>query len=232
LKSQSLARKRGQQQIDALHLLYSLLSQEGSIVLNLLTSLGIDLEDLKNKTKNSLDKISSIITPQVFGQVYLTQDMAKVLEGARQESVKMGDEYISVEHLFLSLLNSNIKAKDILEQAKRLPSVGPLLEKESLNYNTAFEYFNRIRGGEKITDPNPESKYQVVEKYARNLTSLAKQGKLDPVIGREKEIRRLMQVLSRRTKNNPVLIGEAGVGKQPLLKAWLRELFKQKCLKA
>jgi len=227
LKAQAIARKKGQQQIDALHLLFALLSQEGSIVLNLITILGIDLEDLKEKTKKSLDQISIIVAPQVFGQVYLTQDMAKVLEGARQESMKMGDEYISVEHLFLSLLANNTRAKEILEQAKFLPLVGPVLEKDFLNYNTALGRFSQIRGDEKITDPDPESKYQVIEKYARNLTSLAKQGKLDPVIGREKEIRRLMQVLSRRTKNNPVLIGEAGVGKTAIVEGLAQRIIQE-----
>ncbi len=226
LRAQAIARKRGQQQIDALHLLLSLFSQEGSIVLNLVADLGVDLEDLKNKIKKSLDQISSIVTPQVFGQVYLTQDMAKVLEGARQESVKMGDEYISVEHMFLSLLNNDSKAKEILKQAKPLRSAGSLLEKEAFDYNTAFQRFNQIRGGERVTDPNPESKYQVVEKYSRNLTVSAKQGKLDPVIGREKEIRRLMQVLSRRTKNNPVLIGEAGVGKTAIVEGLAQRIIQ------
>ena len=225
LKAQSIARKKGQQQIDALHLLYSLLSQEESIVLNLLLRLSVNIDDLKNKTKKSLEGISAIISPQAFGQVYLTQDMAKVLERARQESIKMGDQYISVEHLFLALLDSLTKAKEVLEKANFLESKGALLEKKSLNYDTALEIFNEIRGGEKITDPNPESKYQVVEKYARNLTSLAKQGKLDPVIGRENEIRRLMQVLSRRTKNNPVLIGEAGVGKTAIVEGLAQRII-------
>ncbi|MBU0546707.1 AAA family ATPase [Patescibacteria group bacterium] len=227
LKAQAIAHKKGQQQIDALHLLFALLSQEGSIVLNLITSSGIDLEDLKEKTKKSLDQISTIVAAQVFGQVYLTQDMAKVLEEARQESMKMGDEYISVEHLFLSLLSSNTRAKEILEHAKFLPSVGTVLEKDFLNYNTVLDRFKQIRGDEKITDPNPESKYQVIEKYARNLTSLAKQGKLDPVIGREQEIRRLMQVLSRRTKNNPVLIGEAGVGKTAIVEGLAQKIIQE-----
>ena len=214
LSAQDTARSLGQQQIDALHLLLALVSQEGSVVLTLLQKIGVDLETLKKKTKAALDKIPIIASPQAFGQFYLTQDMAKILDRARQESVKMSDEFISVEHLFLALLDTQTKAKEILDKAAFLQSVeGTNLEFGKLNYADTLKELAQIRGGTRITDPEPESKYQVIEKYARNLTQLARSGKLDPVIGRENEIRRLMQVLSRRTKNNPVLIGEAGVGK-------------------
>ena len=148
--------------------------------------------------------------------------------------MKMGDEFISVEHLFLALLDTETKAREILDKATFLQPGGgtATLEFGKLDYNTALKHLSQIRGGQRITDPEPESKYQVIEKYARNLTNLARQGKLDPVIGRENEIRRLMQVLSRRTKNNPVLIGEAGWVKLPLLKVWPRKLSKEKCRKA
>jgi ATP-dependent Clp protease ATP-binding subunit ClpB len=226
LSAQNIAQERGQQQIDALHLLYALLLQEGSVVLNLLQRVGADIEGLKRKTKAALDKIPVIATPQAFGQLYLTQDMAKVLERARQEAMKMGDEYISVEHLFLALLDTETKAKEILEKASFLqPGGGPsVLEFGKLDYDTVLKTLAQIRGGQRITDPEPESKYQVIEKYARNLTQLARQGKLDPVIGRESEIRRLMQVLSRRTKNNPVLIGEAGVGKTAIVEGLAQKI--------
>ena len=226
LQAQDLARERGQQQIDALHLLYSLLTQEESVVLNLLQRIGADVENLKRKTKSALERIPVIATPQTFGQFYLTQDMAKVLDRARQESVKMGDEFISVEHLFLALLDTETKAKEILDRATFMqPGGGPTtLEFGKLDYETVLKTLSQIRGGQRITDPEPESKYQVIEKYARNLTSLARQGKLDPVIGRENEIKRLMQVLSRRTKNNPVLIGEAGVGKTAIVEGLAQKI--------
>jgi len=226
LQAQNIAQERGQQQIDALHLLHALLSQEGSVVLNLLQRLGADIEGLKRKTKSALDKIPVIATPQAFGQLYLTQDMAKVLDRARQEAMKMGDEYISVEHLFLALLDTETKAKEILDKTSFLQSGGgsSILEFGKLDYETALKVLSQIRGGQRITDPEPESKYQVIEKYARNLTQLARQGKLDPVIGRENEIRRLMQVLSRRTKNNPVLIGEAGVGKTAIVEGLAQKI--------
>jgi ATP-dependent Clp protease ATP-binding subunit ClpB len=226
ISAQDLARERGQQQIDALHLLYSLLTQEESLVLNLLQRIGVDFENLKRKTKSALERIPVIATPQTFGQFYLTQDMAKVLDRARQEAMKMGDEYISVEHLFLALLAVETKAREILDKATFLqPGGGPTtLEFGKLDYETVLKTLSQIRGGQRITDPEPETKYQVIEKYARNLTSLARQGKLDPVIGRENEIKRLMQVLSRRTKNNPVLIGEAGVGKTAIVEGLAQKI--------
>ncbi len=226
LSSQNLAQERGQQQIDALHLLYALLSQEESVVLNLLQRLGVDIEGLKRKTKITLDRIPVIATPRGFGQFYLTQDMAKVLDRARQEAMKMGDEYISVEHLFLALLDVESKAKEILDKATFLQAEGGVssLEFGKLDYETVLKQLAQIRGGQRITDAEPESKYQVIEKYARNLTQLARQGKLDPVIGRENEIRRLMQVLTRRTKNNPVLIGEAGVGKTAIVEGLAQKI--------
>jgi len=226
LKAQEIARAKGQQQIDALHLLLSLISQEGGVVLTLLMKMGVDIEMLKKKIDSAIQKIPSILSPKTFGQFYLTQDMAKVLDRARIESEKMGDEYISIEHLFLALLDTDTKAKEILNNAPFIKSVGETLELDKLDYENALKILVKIRGGQRVTDPHPESKYQVLEKYARNLTNLALKGKLDPVIGREDEIRRLMQVLSRRTKNNPVLIGEAGVGKTAVVEGLAQRIVK------
>jgi len=229
LSAQNIAQEKGQQQVDALHLLYALLTQEESVVLNLLLRIGVDVEGLKKKVAQSLGKIPTIVTPQSFGQFYLTQDMAKVLERARQEAMKMGDEFVSVEHLFLALLDTQTRAKEVLEKAVFLRSEikgAGNLDIGKLDYDTALKHLAQIRGGQRITDPEPESKYQVIEKYARNLTMMARQGKLDPVIGREDEIRRVMQVLSRRTKNNPVLIGEAGVGKTAIVEGLAQRIVK------
>ncbi len=228
LKAQSLARENGHQQIDALHLLLALLSQEESIVLLLLQKLGVDIEDLKRKTSQEITKIPIVIKGQSFGQFYLTQDLARVLERANEEAMKMGDEFVSVEHLFLALLDVSTRAKEILNKARILGRGGiSTLEFTQLDYETALRVLSQIRGGQRVTDPEPETKYQVIEKYARSLTQLAKQGKLDPVIGREDEIRRLMQVLSRRTKNNPVLIGEAGVGKTAIVEGLAQRIVSK-----
>ena len=228
-QAQNLAQERGQQQVDALHLLFSLLGQEGSVVLTLLQKIGADIDGLKRKTETALGRLPVVSGANPLGQFYLTQDLAKVMERARQEASKMGDEYVSVEHLFLALLDTSSKAKEILERTSFLkPSAGgaEAVEFGSLNYEMALKILAQIRGGVRITDPSPESKYEVIEKYARNLTNLAQQGKLDPVIGREDEIRRLMQVISRRTKNNPVLIGEAGVGKTAVVEGLAQKIVK------
>ncbi|OGZ69962.1 MAG: ATP-dependent chaperone ClpB [Candidatus Staskawiczbacteria bacterium RIFCSPHIGHO2_12_FULL_38_11] len=223
LSAQAIAQEKGQQQIDALHLLYALLSQEGSVVLTVMQKLGVDIDTLKKKTEAQLLKISAILNPTAFGQFYLTQDMAKVLDRARQEAVKMQDEFISVEHLFLSLLDQKSMAKDILDKATFL---GADIKNIGLNYDSVLKILSQIRGGQRITDPEPESKYQVIEKYTRNLTDLATAGKIDPIVGRDNEIRRLMQIISRRTKNNPVLIGEAGVGKTAIVEGFAQRVAR------
>jgi ATP-dependent Clp protease ATP-binding subunit ClpB len=227
MQAQQFAQEKSQQQIDALHLLFSLISQEGSIVSVILQKLGVDAESLRKKVELQITKIPIVSTPQTFGQFYLTQDMAKVLERARQESIKMNDEFISVEHLFLSLLDTKSVAKDILEKVQFFAAEGTNSFKSSkLDYETVLKILSQIRGGQRITDPEPESKYQVIEKYTRNLTDLAVAGKIDPIVGRDNEIRRLMQIISRRTKNNPVLIGEAGVGKTAIVEGFAQRIAK------
>ncbi len=229
LMAQDIAREKGHQQIDALHLFLALISQDQSVVLVLLEKLGVDVDNLKEKIEAELKKIVSVSQTQNFGQFYLTQDMAKILEVAKQEAMKMGDEFISVEHLFLSLLNIETTAKTILNNVNFTGARGGagVLESGKLTYQEVLKILAKIRGTQKITDPEPETKYQVLEKYANNLNQMAIKGKLDPVIGREDEVRRLMQVLSRRTKNNPVLIGEAGVGKTAIVEGLAQKIVNK-----
>lgn len=229
MQAQQSAQEKGQQQIDALHLLSSLLWQEGSIITTILQKLGVDIDTLKKKVETQIEKIPIATAPQAFGQLYLTQDMAKVLDRARQESMKMNDEFISVEHLFLALLDTKSTAKDILDKVSFLApgSDSSNLKSLKLDYDSVLKILSQIRGGQRITDPEPESKYQVIEKYTRNLTNLASAGKIDPIIGRDNEIRRLMQIISRRTKNNPVLIGEAGVGKTAIVEGFAQRIARQ-----
>jgi len=228
MQAQSLAQEKGQSQIDALHLLSALLEQEGSIITTILQKLGIDEEALQKKVDSQITKIPTASTPQAFGQFYLTQDMAKVLDRARQEAMKMNDEFISVEHLFLALLDTKSGAKDVLEKINFVAggAEGNNLKNGKLDYEAVMKILSQIRGGQRITDPEPESKYQVIEKYTRNLTNLAAAGKIDPIIGRDNEIRRLMQIISRRTKNNPVLIGEAGVGKTAIVEGFAQRIAR------
>jgi len=227
MQAQSLAQEKGQSQIDALHLLSVLLTQEGSILTTILQKLGVDADSLKKKVESQIVKIPTTLTSQPFGQFYLTQDMAKVLDRARQEAIKMNDEFISVEHLFLALLDTKSGAKDVLDKISFIGSgEGNSLKNSKLDYEAVIKVLSQIRGGERITDPEPESKYQVIEKYTRNLTNLAASGKIDPIIGRDNEIRRLMQIISRRTKNNPVLIGEAGVGKTAIVEGFAQRIAR------
>ncbi|MDI6883006.1 MAG: AAA family ATPase [Patescibacteria group bacterium] len=219
MKAQTIARERSHQQIDTLHLLLALLNQEESIILSLLRKLQIDIEDLKRKTEGELRKVSPIATSSGLGQVYLTQDMAQILDRARGEAIRMEDEFISLEHLFLALLTTKNRAKEVLDRARSLFGEPIILEPEKI-----LRIFVELRGDERITDPHPETKYEVIKKYTRNLTTLAQERKLDPVIGREGEIKRLMQVLARRTKNNPVLIGEAGVGKTAICEGLAKKI--------
>ena len=226
MTAQSLAQEKGQQQIDALHLLLALLFQEGSVVITILQKLGVDIEALRKKVENQVLKIPNSMGPQAFGQLFLTQDLAKVLDRARQESLKMGDEFISVEHLFLALIDTKSVAKDTLDKISLVSGDSSNLKTSKLDYESVLKILSQVRGGEKITDPEPESKYQVIEKYTRNLTNLASMGKIDPIIGRDNEIRRLMQIISRRTKNNPVLIGEAGVGKTAIIEGFAQRIAR------
>ncbi len=214
--AQEIARERGQQQIDALHLLFSLLSQGDTIVLKTLRRFAVDLEALRMMCEDAISRLPSS-NAKANSQFFLSPDMAKSLEFAREEALAMEDEFISVEHLLLAILKVGTKARALLEHApvsEKMESSGKVA---ALNYQTVREVVLQMRSGSKVTDPDPETKLQVIEKYSRNLTALAAEGKLDPVIGREEEIRRVVQIISRRTKNNPVLVGEPGVGKTAIV---------------
>ena len=201
----SLANDRGQQQVDILHLLKALIIQEESLVLAILEKLGANMRKLEKEIEEALNNLPRItIAAGGIMQAYLTQDLGRVLEQAFKEAEKLKDEFVSTEHFLLAVLVASTKAKEVLEN-------------NGLKYDEVLKILADLRGGEQVTDMEPEAKYQVLEKYARNLTELARQKKLDPVISRDNEIRRVMQVLSRRTKNNPVLIGEAGTGKTAIV---------------
>lgn len=219
LKAQNIARQYNQQQVDVLHLLEALLYQEESIVLTILNRLEINIEDLQKKSKKAIECIPQVSKIQTSEQFYLTQDLAQTLERARYEAMEMDDEFISIEHLFLALLSFKNRVQEILENTRTIN--GLLLP---LNREIILKQINEIRGSERIIDPNPETKYEVINKYTRNLTIEAKEGGLDPVIGREAEIRRVINVLFRRTKNNPVLIGEAGVGKTAIVEGLAKKI--------
>jgi ATP-dependent Clp protease ATP-binding subunit ClpB len=215
-KAHELAMERGQNQLDTLHLLAALLlsQEEENVVLNILEKMEIDINGLTDAIIDELEEIGrgTTVTPSFVAQVYLTPDLAKVLETSHKIAQYLKDRHISVEHLFLSLLEVPSQAKEILARFRIDP-------------NAAMQVLEDLRGGSGVTDAQQTSrKLRSLEKYGRNLTQLAKQDKIDPVIGREEEIRRLMQILSRRTKNNPVLIGEAGVGKTAIVEGLSRRI--------
>src|SRR5437667_7879376 len=197
-QAHTLAEKRNHQAIDAEHLLFALMGQKEGVVISLLQKLGVPLGSVTERLQKALDRL-----PQVTGataQAFITPRLKKIIEAAEEEAETLKDEYVSTENLLRSMVQDSGEA-------------GKILREFGASHDKILNALVGIRGGQRITDPNPEEKYQALEKYSRDLTELAREGKLDPVIGRDEEIRRTMQVLSRRTKNNPVLIGEPGVGK-------------------
>ncbi len=200
-RAQSKAEDMGHPEVAPEHLLWSLLVQEETTVNGILGKAGADAAALRGDLEAALAR-----GPRTSGgEVRIGARLRNILTAAEAEAEAFKDEYVSTEHLFLAVL------KEKGGEAARL------LAQRGVGQDAVLKALQSIRGSQRVTDPQPEGKYQVLEKYARDLTALARQGKLDPVIGREEEIRRVIQVLSRRTKNNPVLIGEAGVGKTAIV---------------
>ena len=198
-----IANENGQPQVEPPHLFFALLEQEEGIVISVLKKLKVNLKELRDNVQtmiNSLPKQAGNTPQNGMGQILMGQAMMYILQNAGNESKKMGDEFISVEHLLLSFLTNKNPISDAMSSQK-------------VQYDDVLKILATVRGTQRVDSPTPEAKFQALEKYSKNLTDLAKKEKLDPVIGRDDEIRRVMQVLSRRTKNNPVLIGEPGVGK-------------------
>ena len=203
--AQAIASEYNQQQIDTLHLLFALIKQEDGVVLSILNKLNAQINLLEVEFDTEIKKIPKVQGPsQETGQIYLTPHLGQVLENSEKEAHKLKDDFISTEHILLSMTEINGTTKN-------------LLNKFEITYENILKVLAEVRGSQRVTDTEPESKFQVLEKYAQNLTKLAKEEKLDPVIGRDEEVRRVMQVISRRTKNNPVLIGEAGTGKTAIV---------------
>lgn len=202
--AQALAAEKGHPELQPVHILAALLQDPEGLAPTVLRQIGVDLTVLERR----LDDILSSL-PQVSGTAaattYLSRDAARLLDQAAKEAEALKDEYISVEHFLLALSE--------MEDSRLGRELGTL----GFNRQALMTALRQVRGSQRVTDENPEAKYQSLERYARDLTELARQGKLDPVIGRDEEIRRVIQVLSRRTKNNPVLIGEPGVGKTAIV---------------
>ncbi len=206
-RAQELAMENGQQQLSVWHLFYSIIAQEQSIVPAILEKMQVDIEKVKSSVLAEIGKIPKVKVAGgagVAGNIYIDQAVMRVFNDAFQRANMMGDEFVSTEHIFLALLGVSSEVKELAK------SFG-ILEEEIL------KTLKELRGSQRVDTPEPESKFQALEKYTINLTEEARKGKLDPVIGRDDEIRRVIQVLSRRTKNNPVLLGEPGTGKTAIV---------------
>src|SRR6058998_3473640 len=200
--AQSHAQEKGNPQVAPEHLLWALVEQKDGVVLPILQKLGVNLQTIARDLADAVSKL-----PKVQGQaeLYISSGLNRILEDSQKEADQFKDEYVSTEHLLIALSNAKSEA------------VSRLLQQNGVTKESILKVLVSIRGTQKITDPNPEEKYQALQRYTRDLTELARKGKLDPVIGRDDEVRRVIQILSRRTKNNPVLIGEPGVGKTAIV---------------
>lgn len=210
--AQDLATQSNHGEFRALHLLSALISDEHSLVRPILLKAGVNLEALHHDVEKEITRVPKIFSATPVGQLYLSQEIIQVLDRAAKVAVAQKDEFISCEHLLLALLDTH-------------SSTQTLLEKFNIRRESLLRAMAQLRGSTRIVDEMPESKFQVLEKYAVNLSEKARQGKLDPVVGRDEELKRLIQILSRRTKNNPVLIGEPGVGKTAIVEGLAQRII-------
>src|ERR1700719_1027716 len=200
-RAQNAALTAHNQAVDVEHLLAALLEDDDGLASSIVTLSGVDRAALRRKLESELGKIPRVTgSGSDSGQVYATQRLGRVLARAEQEAGKLKDEYVSVEHARIAMLDEPGASAKLLREA-------------GLTHDKLMGVLKKVRGNQRVTSSNPEATYQALERYGRDLTKLATAGKVDPVIGRDEEIRRVMQIFSRRTKNNPVLVGEPGVGK-------------------
>jgi ATP-dependent Clp protease ATP-binding subunit ClpB len=208
--AQDIASQFNHQEIANEHFLSALLDQTDGVARPLLEKMGVSVDRLRENLQTELER-----RPRVQGasiDLRLGNDLRVVLDGAEKEMAKLKDEFTSAEHYLLALTNANVPAAKLLKEF-------------GITHDKFMQALQQVRGSQRVTDQNPEGKYQTLEKYGRDLTELARRGKIDPVIGRDNEIRRVMQVLSRRTKNNPVLIGDPGVGKTAIVEGLARRII-------
>ena len=209
-RCEKLAYEYGNQEIEQEHLLYSLLTIEDSLILKLIEKMEIQKEYFVNRVKQALEKRVKV----QGGQIYIGQYLNKVLVSAEDEAKQMGDEYVSVEHLFLMMIKEpNKEIKEIFREF-------------GITRERFLQALSTIRGNQRVTSDNPEATYDTLEKYGQELVERARQQKLDPVIGRDNEIRNVIRILSRKSKNNPVLIGEPGVGKTAVVEGLAQRIVR------
>jgi ATP-dependent Clp protease ATP-binding subunit ClpB len=212
--AQEEATRLGNQAVEVEHLFYALLTQQNGLVPRLFERLKAPVDLLLSKTQSALDRIPKVSGSGASGQVGITHRLNQLLVHAQDEAKKLKDDYVSVEHLVLSMFH----------EKKDTPIAG-IFRDLNISRDAFLKAMQDVRGNQRVTSQNPEATYESLEKYGRDLTALARQNKLDPVIGRDQEIRRAVQVLSRRTKNNPVLIGEPGVGKTAIVEGLAQRII-------
>jgi len=211
LAAQKLAEEKNHTQIEVEHLLFVLADQENGVVPQILSKLGGDPGQVKHDLESELERQPKAAGP---AQAYISQGLKQVLDASEKEAGRFKDDYTSTEHLLIAIVEQDTGA------------AGRILKRYGITKDRIYQVLTSIRGGQRVTDPNPEGKYQALEKYGRDLIEIARRGKLDPVIGRDDEIRRVIQVLSRRTKNNPVLIGDPGVGKTAIAEGLAQRIVR------
>jgi ATP-dependent Clp protease ATP-binding subunit ClpC len=213
VRAYEILQRYGHNQVDTEHMLLALLEQPGGVIPQLLEKMAVDQDAMREQLDNVLKASpKAAIYGGGAGQVFITPRVKRVVDIANEEANRLKDEYISTEHLFLAILS------------ERRTAVARILAEAGISKERVLEVIKEIRGGQRVTDPQAETRYRTLEKYSRDLTQMALEGKLDPVIGRDDEILRVIQILSRRTKNNPVLIGEAGVGKTAIVEGLAQKI--------
>jgi ATP-dependent Clp protease ATP-binding subunit ClpC len=212
-RAAEIIQRYGHNQIDTEHILLALIEQPGGVIPQILEKLNVSAAALTERLDSTLRASPKAnIFGGGAGQIFITPRVKRIIDLANEEANRLKDEYISTEHIFLAILTErNTPAARILESA-------------GLTRDRVYDAIQELRGGQRVTDPQAEARYRTLEKYSRDLTQMAREGKLDPVIGRDVEILRLIQILSRRTKNNPVLIGEAGVGKTAIVEGLAQKI--------
>ena len=212
-QASKIAQSKGQPQVDLEHLLSSLLAQDPGLALSILRKSNINTDALRKRCDQEIDRLPKVSGSNQDGNIYLAGRLNTILNQAEEEAKKFKDDYISVEHILLALLEDKA-------------SIGKLFKEFGITRDLIMTALQEVRGNQRVTNQNPEATYQSLEKYGRDLTKMAAANKLDPVIGRDEEIRRVIQVLSRRTKNNPVLIGEPGVGKTAIVEGLAQRIVR------
>lgn len=213
--AQSLSLEYGNPQIEQVHLLYTLLNQENGLIPQLITSIGPDPESLKAAVKAEIERMPKVSgSGREPGKVYISKEMDRTLTDADKVAEQMKDDFLSVEHLFLALIDT------------AAPTLKKLFQAYNITREAALNSLSQIRGSQRVTSDNPEETYDALKKYGFDLVERAKQHKLDPVIGRDDEIRNVIRILSRKTKNNPVLIGEPGVGKTAVVEGLAQRIVR------